>query len=200
MNQSKRKNVREKIPNATQSNKIGNLEARLNPHAFQNTSTKYTDNFTRILKDDFPELKYRPRQHDEDRSTVHYGQRKLHLSEIEFLTNFCKDIPEMTKKVTLIYAGAAPGTHIAKLSSMFPFINFVLVDPAPFIVKATKNIETIQDFFTDRMAEEMVFKYKDDLRLFISDIRLNGPGIKKKVYIRFCEFQKNIFIQRSKII
>jgi hypothetical protein len=127
--------------------------------------------------DDFPELKYRPRKHDEDRSTVHFGQRKLHLSEIEFLTNFCKDISDIDKKITLIYAGAAPGTHITKLSSMFPFIKFVLVDPADFIVKPVENrIEIIQDYFDDIMAGTMMDKYKNDLRLFISDIRVYGPG------------------------
>lgn len=153
------------------------LNPKLNPHVYQNESAAYMDKFVRILTDDFPELKYRPRQHDEDRSTVHFGQRKLHLSEIEFLTNFCKDISEIKEKITLIYAGAAPGTHITKLSSMFPFINFVLVDPAPFIVKPSEQIEIIEDYFTDSMAEDMFSKYKNDLRLFISDIRVFGPGI-----------------------
>ena len=149
---------------------------KLNPHTYQNKTAEYSSKFNRILDDDFPELKYRPRRHDEDRSTVHFGQRKLHLSEIEFLTNLCKEISELNNKLTLIYAGAAPGTHISKLSSMFPFIDFVLVDPADFIVKPTKRIKIIQDYFTDSMAEQMMREYKNDLRLFISDIRVYGPG------------------------
>ena len=164
------------------------LDPKQNPHTYQNQSSEYSNTFTRILVDDFPELKYRPRRHDEDRSTVHFGQRKLHLSEIEFLTNFCKDLSDFTKTVTMIYAGAAPGTHISKLSSMFPFIKFVLVDPADFIVKPIKNrIEIIQDYFTDSMARDMMSKYENDLRLFISDIRVFGPG-KEKLLFQIEEF------------
>jgi hypothetical protein len=32
----------------------------------------------------------------------------------------------------LVYAGAAPGTHIPALAALFPGVHFVLVDPAPF--------------------------------------------------------------------
>jgi hypothetical protein len=157
--------------------KTSHQNPKLNPHTYQNETVEYSSTFKRILDDDFPVLKYRPRRPDEDRSTVHFGQRKLHLSEIEFLTNFCKEISETNNKITLIYAGAAPGTHISKLSSMFPFIDFVLVDPAAFIVKPTERIKVIQDYFTDSLAEKMLSEYKNSLRLFISDIRVNGPGI-----------------------
>ena len=175
----KRKHEEERLQEK-QLEKEDEPNPNLNPHAFQNSSTHYnTLNFTRVLKDDFPELKYRSRKHDEDRSTVHYGQRKLHLSEIEFLTNFSKEIDDLQQKIVLIYAGAAPGTHISKLSSMFPFINFVLVDPANFIVKETDRIEIIQECFTNEMALEMSDKYKDDIILFISDIRVFGPGNSK---------------------
>jgi hypothetical protein len=156
--------------------KTSHLYPKLNPHTYQNETAEYSSTFKRILDDDFPVLKYRPRRPDEDRSTVHFGQRKLHLSEIEFLTNICKEISEINNKITLIYAGAAPGTHISMLSSMFPFIDFVLVDPAAFIVKETERIKIIQDYFTDSMAEQMLSEYKNNLRLFISDIRVSGPG------------------------
>jgi cap2 methyltransferase len=158
---------------------------KFNPHTYQNEAAEYSSTFKRILDNRFPVLKYRPRRPDEDRSTVHFGQRKLHLSEIEFLTNICKEISEINKKITLIYAGAAPGTHISKLSSMFPFIDFVLVDPAEFIVKPTERIKIIQDYFTDSMAKQMLSEYKNNLRLFISDIRVSGPGTLRSFVFNF---------------
>jgi hypothetical protein len=42
--------------------------------------------------------------------------------------------------ITFLYAGAAPGTHIAYLSALFPHVHFILVDPAEFTVKATDRI------------------------------------------------------------
>ena len=57
----------------------------------------------------------------------HWGQRKLLFSEIEFLTLY----GHLAK--TVVYAGAAPGTHINYLSKeLFPEHKWVLVDPAPF--------------------------------------------------------------------
>lgn len=71
------------------------------------------------------------------RSTNHWGQRKLLLSEIEFLSLF---IPQLRarvpppKRIIVIYAGAAPGTHIPYLFDLFDNksgdLQFALFDPA----------------------------------------------------------------------
>lgn len=115
----------------------------------------------RILLNDDPRKKYEVRK--ERRTVNHWGQRKLFLSEIEFLTLYSNDGD------TVVYAGAAPGTHTKYLSDLFPTIKFVLVDPSPFIVKPEKNkIEVRNEFFTDEMAAE--FSDRDDV-LFICDIR-----------------------------
>jgi hypothetical protein len=60
----------------------------------------------------------------------HWGQRKLLLSEIEFLTDWAP----LDRDSIVVYAGAAPGTHIAFLAEMFPRLSFVLVDPSEFKV------------------------------------------------------------------
>jgi hypothetical protein len=57
----------------------------------------------------------------------HWGQRKLLLAEIYFLTQIYED-----KEIIVIYAGAAPGTHLPILVSMFPKITFHLYDPKRF--------------------------------------------------------------------
>jgi hypothetical protein len=171
----------------------------LNPHTYQNKDCKYIDRsrFFRVLSDDYPSnVEYKPRRPDDDRSTVHFGQRKLHLSEIEFLTNFCKELDEYVEyslkkassDVVLIYAGAAPGIHISKLSDMFPFIKFVLIDPADFHVKETERIQIIQEYFTDQMARELKKEYTNQTILFISDIRVFGPGTLNNMPIHYILF------------
>ncbi|CAF0970908.1 unnamed protein product [Brachionus calyciflorus] len=149
-------------------------------HTFQNKNSEYSKNFFRILTDDFPEEKYKPKEKDQDRSSVHYGQRKLFLSEVEFLTNVCCQVPKekLFKKIVIIYAGAAPGIHIDFLNQLFPFMYFVLVDPAKMAVKTSEKIRIHQEYFTDETAQSLKKEFQHDLILFISDIRRFGPGAK----------------------
>jgi len=59
----------------------------------------------------------------------HLGQRKLLLSEIQFMTqlyNLNTDIKYC------IYAGSAPGNKTHLLSKLFPDIKFILIDPNKF--------------------------------------------------------------------
>ncbi len=159
-------------------NSTSELDCILSIHTLQNKDSKYNPDFIRILSDDFPQRKYTPRKKNEDRTVVHYGQRKLFLSEVEFLTNVTNALSnKVNKKIVLIYAGAAPGNHIDLLSSMFPFVKFVLVDPAKFAIEPTDNIAIYREFFTDEMSLELRQEYSDYVRLFVSDIRRAGPGL-----------------------
>eukprot|EP00961_Rhodomonas_salina_P002887 39493-Rhodomonas_salina.1 len=58
-------------------------------------------------------MPYRRRQ-GEEKTVVHWGQRKLLLSELEFLT------AHGAAGATVVYAGAAPGTHTRYLLELFP--------------------------------------------------------------------------------
>ena len=84
------------------------------PHTFQNLKNTYFENeFTaqsRLVTEDSPREKYK-RRSGQDKTTFHFGQRKLMLSEIEFLTNVTNDVylENIKKKLCLIYAGAEPG-------------------------------------------------------------------------------------------
>ncbi|KAG2378520.1 hypothetical protein C9374_008159 [Naegleria lovaniensis] len=122
------------------------------------------DRTLRILQDNAPREPYR-RRRDELKSVIHWGQRKLLMSEIEFLTEF--GFPG----ATVVYAGAAPGNHTNFLSEMFPDLFFVLVDPSPFVCRPTDKIKIINDYFTDDLAKE----YSGKNVLFISDIRTAEP-------------------------
>lgn len=129
----------------------------------------YNKKLERVLTDKAKQWKYS--EIDELlKSTLHLGQRKLLLSEIDFLTDFSK------KGDVVIYAGASPGNHIAILVDMFPDLEYICIDPREFsqeLVKKSKcnnfKITLIQEYFTDEMATNFSKKYKNIL--FISDIR-----------------------------
>ncbi len=125
--------------------------------------------FWRILRENAGEMEYVASE-GVVKTTIHWGQRKLLLSEIEFLTIIGR---RGLEGATVVYAGAAPGTHMGFLAGLFPGVKFILVDPAPFTVRETSQITIIQDLFTDELARSL--KEKHETIYFISDIRTADP-------------------------
>jgi hypothetical protein len=95
--------------------------------------------------------------------TRHWGQRKLLLNEIEFLTNYS------FKNATVVYVGSAPGTHIPLLVDLFPALKFHLYDPRPHAPSLVKHerVKVFEERFTDLVAKH----YRGQHVLFLSDIR-----------------------------
>lgn len=136
--------------------------------------------------------------------SLHIGQRKLFISELQFLTRY------IDQADIVLYAGAAPGDHIGFLASLFPELVFILVDPNPYRIYVedsynvsvstistvkqlldilvmnldeASNIYTMQSLFTQEIAEgiaDVLDAMTDENRieiLFISDIRTaSGEG------------------------
>ena len=124
--------------------------------------------FTRgdfLITDATPEEPYR-RRAEEEKFNVHWGQLKLMMTEIEFFCLFW--YPETTPNPVVVYAGAAPGTHIPFLASMFPSFIFHLYDPRDFTITGTEQIHIHQQYFTDQDAAQ--WAGRNDV-LFLSDIR-----------------------------
>ncbi|RNA14978.1 hypothetical protein BpHYR1_005028 [Brachionus plicatilis] len=175
-NDEKNKKTRHNFELSEQNEKF------FNPHCLQNKNFYYSEEQfsakNRIIDERSTSEKYRRRK-NEDKSTFHFGQRKLLLSEIEFLTLCLNETIEREnrEKFIFVYAGAAPGIHMPVLMNMFPFIeNYILVDPAKFKIdssKINKNIkyELINECFTDKMAESIRNRYPTHEILFVSDIR-----------------------------
>lgn len=98
---------------------------------------------------------------------IHWGQRKLLLSEMIYLLTTWN--PETCPRPIVVYAGAAPGTHIPYLRKKFPGIVWHLYDPAPFGPIAEDGvIYCFQECFTDELAQ--MYRNVPDV-YFISDIR-----------------------------
>lgn len=160
-----------------------------NPHIRQNYLADYKYNFSRTLLDNSPTMKYRRRK-DEEKSVLHWGQRKLLLVEIEFLTNYSNE------NDIVLYAGAAPGIHIKYLSKLFPTLSFILYDPNDFSICETDKIKIFQSYFT----KEIAGRYANyDNILFMSDIRTADHNLMDTITIekqveKDNELQKDCYI------
>eukprot|EP00435_Cladocopium_sp_Y103_P026494 s1336_g6.t1 len=128
--------------------------------------------FSRLLDHATDEERPYKSRKGERKTVLHWGQRKLILAEIEFLTLYYERASW--------YAGAAPGTHIAFLAKMFPKLHFDLIDCRPFSRKLEEEAKELQDgqgevrirmrqeLFTEELAKEYA---KKEGVLFISDVR-----------------------------
>jgi len=133
-------------------------------------TTMIHENFTLedlLLQPDHPEKEYRARP---EKTGIYWGQRKLLLAEIFFLTHFYLPLKNSSRKTLLIYAGAAEGQHFRMIRTLFPDLDLVLYDPRPFAINPDEHTQIYQELFTDRTAEYWSRK-TDRSILFISDIR-----------------------------
>jgi hypothetical protein len=62
---------------------------------------------------------------------MHIGQRKLFISELQFLT---LKLPDLATEAYVVYAGAAPSCKMKLLIDLFPNVTFILVDPNEFYI------------------------------------------------------------------
>lgn len=120
-------------------------------------------------------LKYTTRTGELKRA-LHWGQLKLLLSEIEFLSKVLELHKSLGSKLDIyfVYAGAAPGDHAEYLHSLFPTVYFELYDPNKFVAKDGDRFKTHQQFFTDSDARQWA-KRQDIFLVFCSDIRSEPP-------------------------
>lgn len=68
-----------------------------------------------------------------ERHPRHWGQRKLLLTEIDFLTQcLSRGTESANSPCIVVYAGAADGRHMPLITEMFPNVELHLYDPRPF--------------------------------------------------------------------
>lgn len=145
---------------------------------------------TRQYSDDLPYTEYvhNPGQLS-SQAILHWGQRKLLLSEIDFMARYYEKYDPNEEKIVL-YIGASPGFHINYMKKMFPEIKFILYDLVPTKVELDDKAIFNKKYFTDEEAS----KYKDQNIFIICDIR--------DLDIRHISFRpsKNEEIQMDKLI
>lgn len=142
----------------------------------------------RVLDTTAPRRVYRPSDDgDEQRKGLHFGQRKLLLSEVEFLTVLERQqrATGITRPLLVVYAGAAGGLHLPFLFGLFPHIRYVLIDPAPFCqgVQAVAKeeggaiLELISGYCTAELCTRLRETYGGTYEcVLVSDIRSGAPS------------------------
>lgn len=152
-----------------------------------NEDVKISNDFNRLLYENMPRSVYSRREYEFKR-VLHWGQLKLILTEIEFLTLALKQYKESNdkRKIVMVYAGAAPGHHIYYLQTLFPSVYFELYDPNDFVISNNDKINIHVQFFTDKEAVYWKNEYqkKDIYLLFCSDIRTepaNDENVKENM-------------------
>ena len=111
---------------------------------------------------------------DPIRLAMHRGQTKLCCGELDAITRALARVPGLRY---VLYAGAAPGEHIAFLAELFPALEFYLVDPAEFRVPrryrefpgVARRIHITRGLFTDAIARAWAPRAAQTI--FFSDIR-----------------------------
>ncbi len=139
--------------------------------------------FSRIL--DLSKRRKYAQRIDTFKPALHWGQLKLFLSEVEFLTLAIKECPD--KELWFVYAGSAPGNHLIYLSELFPKIHFELYDPNDFVVKDTDMIKTHKSLFTDEDAK--LWANSGKTVIFGSNIR-SSPATQETI-LRIMQMQLN---------
>lgn len=125
------------------------------------------------LKDDMPCADYKriPRN---ERTTIHAGQRKLLMCEMDVLNKYDCDV--------VVYAGSSPGSHITLLSRLFKHIEFILYDtvtPSKLLRNEIDRVENVSFFkrrFNKDVAKDIfhISKYHNRRVIFFSDIRTSN--------------------------
>jgi len=148
------------------------LKKALNDDA---TALKKATSFSRILKDSDERKEYVARE-KKVTDFMHHGQRKLLISEIEFITTEYHKFNPIDQKI-LLYIGASTGhtsVHTYTLAKLFPEIEFHLWDRYDFYDKLykLKNVKIMKRWFTE--ADSNI--YQNLNVLLVSDLR--NPDIK----------------------
>jgi len=118
------------------------------------------------------------RSYTQDKSNrnlaIHWGQRKLALTILQFLNLYWNS----DTRPTIVYAGAAGGANINFLAKLFPEAEWHLYDPSKFAITRSNNIKINtgeSGLFTDETAKQWGEAVKEGrVVLFISDIRNLG--------------------------
>lgn len=121
------------------------------------------------------ELEYARGLYTGRRFGYHNGQRKLFLTEVQFLTEVMMNKSpgvNTRRQINVVYAGAAPGNHDYILAGIFPNIKFILVDPRcfnilisgiPHMLLLNRYIKYLYHNHSDNTFTQITNQYRDKI-------------------------------------
>lgn len=87
-------------------------------------------------------------------NTLHIGQFKLMLSELEFLTH---RLNTHLDSAFVVYAGSAPCNHLPAISKLFPNVQFLLVDPNKHNLMTYKNRRHFNQYDDPELIKKILY-------------------------------------------
>ena len=167
-------NYNEMLYNIKQT--LNNKTKRLSYH--KNININYYNNIVPETTNDLSNQSQYIGDARDFQSRCHWGQKKLVLSEIQFLTKVCQKLnTKSLKDYAVVYVGAAHGFHFPILYNLFPELIWILYDPGKFSKEAhmhpeKQKVKIFNQFFTDETLDHARKNAENRKILFISDIRL----------------------------
>jgi len=158
---------------------LNNKTKRLSYHKNINININHNDKIIPETTNDLTNQSQYLNDARDFQSRCHWGQKKLLLSEIQFLTKVCQKLnTKSLKDYAVVYAGAAHGFHFPILYNLFPDLIWLLYDPARFSKEARmhpqkEKVKIFNQFFTDDTIKHAKQNSENRKILFISDIRLS---------------------------
>ena len=140
---------------------LATAEASINEEKWENFTPRY-----KVISSDDLEKSYQPRG-GLKKTSVSWGQRKLALSIVQFLSDHWDK--QIVPNPILLYIGAAPGNNIEYImTNLFPDFTVHLYDPREMKVSPTDKMVVHKQLFTDETA--LQWSNRNDVFL-MSDIR-----------------------------
>lgn len=132
---------------------------------------------------DIPRAEPYARMHGAIRRSVHNGQLKLLLTEIQFLTHVLKT---NLSPAWVVYAGSAPSHKLGILRSLFPRVKFILVDPHEHLINYpiyNDRVEPESQYDSARADEILYFRTAAGNRFDLRKrpIKIYADGAVKRV-------------------
>lgn len=140
-----------------------------------------------LITEDMPRKKYDKTLEKQlsKKNNLHWGQRKLFLTELQFLTHYYHMYDSGEK--LLLYIGSGPGHHINFLMQFFPDLTYHLYDKVPTKVPPGPNVKIFYEYFTEKHAQRYVNKNV----FIVCDIRnLEIATVRKKMKLGQAEMQE----------
>lgn len=110
----------------------------------------------------------------------HWGQAKLMVCELEFLSRIRNERGGTLANVVLVYAGAAPGHHLSTLLLLFQDLaRAVLYDPQPITATFSDPSKVVirRERFDEAASAAVRAEYPDADIVFVSDLRNTGETL-----------------------
>ena len=112
-------------PNIERKMEIDEEAVRSDIHLWANSELREGQDLHTVLDFDTDDREAYVSRRGETKGGDHHGQRKLFLSELEFLVENL----DTDEQAIIIYIGAAPGSHINLFLRWFDNVKFWLIDP-----------------------------------------------------------------------